>query len=63
MAGFTAREKLKEVEREIGMRRRVYPGQIARGNLSDATAERQIAILQAIADDYRMEVDQLQLPI
>lgn len=48
----TRAEKRAEALREVQMRRHVYPGQIARGRLTDAQAARQIAIMQAIADDY-----------
>jgi hypothetical protein len=49
---FTADEKLKAIEREIGLRRRVYPRLIGRG-MSTAEAEREIAIMLEIANDYR----------
>jgi len=52
MTEFTAREKLEEADREVAMRRRVYPKQIARGDLSLAKANRQIEIMRAIAQDY-----------
>lgn len=52
MAEFTAREKLEEADREVAMRRKVYPKQIARGDLSMAKANRQIEIMRAIAQDY-----------
>ena len=46
-------EKLNEVLREIRQRQRVYPRLIAAGKLSQADADRQIAIMREIADDYR----------
>jgi hypothetical protein len=49
---FTAAEKLACARREIAMRRRVYPGWIAGGRMTQAEADRQIAIMVAIAADY-----------
>lgn len=48
--------KLKELEREIRLRRKVYPRLIADGKMHQATADFQIEIMIAIADDYRRKV-------
>lgn len=45
-------EKLTELKREIRMRHSVYPRWIARGMLTQDEADRQIAILEAVAADY-----------
>jgi len=45
---FTAEEKCKEALRELRMRRAVYP----HSAITRQTAERRIAIMQEIADDY-----------
>ncbi len=58
---YSAAEILKELEREIKMRRKFYPGQISRGWLSIGAAEQQIAIMQQIADDYRVKAAQIDL--
>lgn len=50
---ISAADKLKAVEREIGLRRRVYPGRVALGRMSPWAAQAQIEIMEAIADDYR----------
>lgn len=50
---FTAAEKLKGVERELGYRRRVYARRVAAGQMTQQLADEQIAIFEAIADDYR----------
>ena len=52
---FSRLEKLNEALREIRQRQRVYPRLVADGRLSQADADRQIAIMRAIADDYRAE--------
>ncbi len=49
---FTAQEKLSEISREIALRRRVYPKQIADGRMTRAEADRHLAIMAAIARDY-----------
>lgn len=50
---FTTEEKLAAVEREIAIRLRVYPGRILTRRMSKNFADEQIAVMQAIADDYR----------
>jgi hypothetical protein len=52
---FTAAEKAAEVRREIGLRRRVYPRMIASRQLDVKAAERHIAIMEQIAQDYERE--------
>lgn len=52
-ADYTDEEKLNEITRELAMRKKVYPGLIARGSLTMANASRQIDIMRAIANDYR----------
>jgi len=49
-------EKLKCIEREIALRRRVYPKWIASGKLKQEKADREIAVMEAIAVDYRAAV-------
>jgi hypothetical protein len=51
-AEFSREEKLKEIAREIALRRRVYPNRVMTHRLSQAAADRQIAIMLAIAKDY-----------
>lgn len=53
---FTALDKLKAAEREIGQRKRVYPRLIEGGRMSQKAADHQIAVMEAIADDYREAV-------
>ena len=49
---ITAREKRVEVEREIGMRKAVYPRLVREGRMTNDRANRSIAIMRAIAADY-----------
>lgn len=52
---FSASEIAEELEREVRMRERVYTRQVAEGQLSQATADRRLAIMRAAARDYRAE--------
>jgi hypothetical protein len=47
--GVSREEMLAEVEREIALRRRVYPRWVEAGRLKLDRAERQIAVLEALA--------------
>lgn len=50
---FSNEEKLEAIERELKYRRRVYPARIDGGKMSPQLAARQIALMEAIAADYR----------
>ena len=49
---FTAREKAQAAEREAAMRRGFYRKQVAAGRMSQAAADRGVAIMDEIAEDY-----------
>lgn len=49
---FSNEDKHKELAREINLRQQVYPGMIRSGRLTQANADRQIAILREIWNDY-----------
>jgi len=49
----TNAEKLAGVERELELRRRVYPNWVGDGRMSRRFADQQIALFEAIAADYR----------
>ncbi|MGY3588039.1 hypothetical protein [Bradyrhizobium sp. USDA 4350] len=53
---FSVDEKLKEIDRELMQRHRVYRRLIERGKLKRDTAARQIAIMTDIANDYREKI-------
>lgn len=48
--------KLKEIEREIKYRRWVYSRLVNEGQMRQETADKQIKIMEAIADDYRQKI-------
>lgn len=52
-ASITNADKRRECERELAMRRRVYPRWVETGKMKKHDAERQIAIMEAIAEDYQ----------
>jgi hypothetical protein len=49
---FTATEKLRAVERELGYRRKVFPRRVAAEQMTEQLAREQIAIFESIRDDY-----------
>lgn len=57
---FTPADKLKAVTREIGQRKFVYPRRVADAKMKQADADREIAVMEAIAADYRHQVEKLE---
>jgi hypothetical protein len=58
---ITAETKLACIEREIKMRRRVYPRWVTDGRMTQAKADDEIKTMEAIADDYRKAATQERL--
>jgi hypothetical protein len=56
MDEFTDADKLACAERELSMRRKVYPGRIRQGLLTRGIADREIALMAAIAAEYRAKL-------
>lgn len=52
---ISTRDKLEAIERELRYREHVYPRMIHRGAITQAFADRQIAIMRGIAEDYRQQ--------
>jgi hypothetical protein len=50
---YTTMQKLLELEREIGMRERLYTARLSAGKMKIEDAARQLGILRTIAQDYR----------
>lgn len=63
----TTLEKLKCIQREIAYRKLVYPPRVAKGTITQAEADREIAVMQEIESDYReqrdIETGQGKLPL
>ena len=49
-------DKLRCVEREIAMRKAVYPKWVESGRMKQAKADHEIAVMEAIADDIRNQI-------
>jgi hypothetical protein len=52
MSTITINDKLACAQRELEMRQRVYPRQVASGKLTQTKADREIAVMRAIVQDY-----------
>ena len=58
---YTAEQKRKAVERELAYRRQVFPRRVANGTMSRELMDSQIAIFEAILEDYRAASDKERL--
>lgn len=47
-------EQLDEIDRELGMRRRMYPQWVAKGTMRQAQADRQLKLMEAIKETVRL---------
>lgn len=54
---FTSKEKAAEAEREVKQREWVYPRRVAAEKMTQAAADKQIAVMREIAADYRMQAE------
>lgn len=45
---ITMTEQQKEIEREITMRKKVYPGLVSKGKMKKDEANRRIAVMEAV---------------
>lgn len=61
MTEITATDKLREINREIGQRRRVYPRLVAAEKMTQQAADRHIAIMEAIRADYEPQANKERL--
>lgn len=55
--GFTDLQKLKAVQRELAMRRSVYPKWVALHRMTQAKADEEIAVMLAIEQDYLVRLN------
>lgn len=53
---YSTHDKLLCVERELRMRRRVYPRAVTDRRMTAEEAEREIDVMEAIAQDYRQQL-------
>jgi hypothetical protein len=54
---INAQQKLRSAQRELALRRNVYPSQVDRGRLKQSVADHEIAVMEAIVADYQTIVD------
>jgi hypothetical protein len=52
-AMISLEQKLKCAERELALRRSVYPKRVRDGRMKQAHADHEIACMEAVVDDYR----------
>ena len=57
---ITNLDKLRCAERELSLRKLVYPARIGYGKMSAGKSAHEIACMQAIVDDYRRILDEEQ---
>ena len=49
---YSTQDKLAPIERELAYRRKVFARRVENGSMTRELADRQIAIFEAIRDDY-----------
>jgi hypothetical protein len=54
---YTFEQKLKAVERELSLRKQVYPGSVKVGRMKQADADYQIDVFEEIARDYERAIE------
>lgn len=57
MTDFTDQEKAACARREVGQRRRVYGRQVLLGRMTQEKADREIALMEAIAAEYEARAE------
>jgi hypothetical protein len=58
---FTADEKRREAQRELTMRKRLYPRWVESGTMTASAAAHQIALMEEIAADYEVAASKERL--
>lgn len=53
---YSFEQKLAAVKRELAFRRRVYARRITEGKMTQALADEQIGVMEAIAADYEKAI-------
>lgn len=49
----TTEEKMKEIQRELNMRKRVFPTWVLQGRITQQVADKRIKIMEEILKDYQ----------
>jgi len=53
MSSYTNHDKAEAAHREVGQRKKVFPRLVAGGKMTAEFSAKQIALMEAIRDDYR----------
>lgn len=53
---MTTQEKLKEILRELKMRKDVYPRWVLQGRIKQEVADKRIKAMEEIAEDYKQKL-------
>lgn len=54
----TTEEKMKEIQRELNMRKRVFPTWVLQGRITQQVADKRIKIMEDIFEDYKIKKEQ-----
>lgn len=61
---ITLADQIKEAQRELAVRKSVYPTLLQRGRMTEEQVEYHLAVMQAIIETLtRLEVAQRQVPL
>ena len=55
---MTTQEKIKEIQRELNMRKRVFPTWVLQGRIKEDVANKRIKIMEEILADYQEKAKQ-----
>lgn len=55
---ITTNDKIKEIERELKMRKDVFPRLVLQGKISQSIVDKRIKIMEEILKDYREKAKQ-----
>lgn len=54
----TTEEKMKEIQRELNMRKRVFPVWVLQGRITQQVADKRIKIMEDVFEDYKIKKEQ-----
>lgn len=55
---MTTQEKIKEIQRELNMRKKVFPNWVLQGRIKEEVANKRIKIMEEILADYQEKAKQ-----
>lgn len=56
MSEITTADMIKEIQRELNMRKRVFPTWVLQGRLKENVADKRIKIMERILEDYKQKL-------